>query len=310
MNQPPPLNRKPSLLKRIVRDRQLLVLLLPGLIFFIVFRYGPMYGMTIAFKKYSPFLGVAQSPWVGLQYFKQLFTSRDFPMLLRNTLTLGFWQIWLGFPAPIIFALILNEIRSARTKKFYQTVSYLPSFLSLVVICSIFIEFFSVGSGLVNKLITASGGKAINFLSNPKWYRFIYILSNIWAGLGSGAIIYLAALSGIDPQLYEAARIDGCSRFRMIFSITLPSIMPTIVTMFLLGCGNIMRIAPDKTLLLYNPMTYEVADIFGTYVYRVGLVNKNYSFGAAVGIFESIIAAVILLIANTTSRKVTGESLW
>ena len=302
--------RRNHLGRRIWRDRQLLVLLLPGLLFYAVFRYGPMYGLLIAFKKYSPFLGVADSPWVGPKYFEQLFTGRDFGMLLRNTLTLGFWQIVIGFPAPILFALMLNEVRSKRLKKVYQTVSYLPNFLSLVVLCSIFMELFSISGGIVNRVIVASGGQAIHFLSSPRWYRFIYILSGVWAGLGSGAIIYLAALAGVDPQLYEAARIDGCTRIRMIGYITLPSILPTIITMFLLGCGNIMRIAPDKALLLYNPMTYEVADIFGTYVYRVGLLKKNYSYGAAVGLFESVVAAGVLLMANALSRRATGESLW
>ena len=159
-------------------------------------------------------------------------------------------------------------------------------------------------------MITATGGQAINFLIRPEWYRFIYILSGVWAGLGSGAIVYLAALAGVDQQLYEAARIDGCTRVKMIWYMTLPSILPTIVTMFLLGCGNIMRIGPDKALLLYNSMTYEVADIFSTYVYRIGLVKKNFSFATAVGLFESVIAVIVLLAANTASRRITGESLW
>lgn len=303
-------HKRPNLLKRLWRDRQLWLLLLPGLAFFIIFRYGPMYGLQIAFKKYSPFLGVDRSPWVGLQYFEQFLNSMDFGMLFRNTLILGALSMVIGFPAPIIFALILNEVRQPKAKKFFQTVSYLPHFLSVVVVCSIFMDFFSPSVGLVNRIITALGGKAIFFVASPKWYRFVYILSDLWAGLGSGAIIYLAALAGVDPTLYEAASIDGCTRFKMIRHITLPSIAPTVATMFLLRCGSIINIGADKTLLLYSPLTYEVADIFSTYVYRVGLVNRNYSFASAAGMFTSIICAVVLLIANFVSRRTTGESLW
>lgn len=302
--------KKKTLWQRIRRDHQLLILLIPGLLFYAVFRYGPMYGIVIAFKKYSPFLGVAKSPWVGTMYFQQFFNSSEFFKLFKNTLILGFWSMVFGFPTPILFALILNEVRVSAVKKLYQTISYLPYFLSLVVVCSIFRELFSISSGLINRVITAMGGQTIHFLVRPEWYRFIYILSNVWAGLGSGAIVYLAALAGVDQQLYEAARIDGCTRVKMIWYMTLPSILPTIVTMFLLGCGNIMRIGPDKTLLLYNSMTYSVADIFSTYVYRIGLEKKNFSLATAVGLFESVIAVVILLAANTASRKITGESLW
>lgn len=302
--------KKKSLWQRILRDHQLLILLLPGLLFYAIFRYGPMYGIVIAFKKYSPFLGVADSPWVGFTYFQQFFESPEFAKLFKNTFVLGFWSMVVGFPAPIVFALILNEVRNTVCKKLYQTVSYLPHFLSLVVICSIFRDLFSISNGLINRIIIAVGAEPINFLIRPEWYRFIYILSGVWSGLGSGAIIYLAALAGVDQQLYEAARLDGCNRYQLIRHITLPSITPTIITMFLLNCGNIMRIGADKTLLLYNPMTYEVADIFSTYVYRIGMVKKNFSFATAVGLFESVIAVVVLLVANTTSRKITGESLW
>ncbi len=304
------LGKKKSILQRIWTDRQLLILLLPGLLFYIIFRYGPMYGMIIAFKKYSPFLGVAKSPFVGFKYFEQLFTGSDFFMLFKNTLLLGVLKLALVFPMPIIFALMLNEVKNAHSKKFFQTVSYLPSFLSLVIICSMFIDLFSINSGLINKLIVLFGGEKINFMVLPQWYLPVYILSDIWAGLGSGAIIYLSALSAVDPQLYEAAKIDGCTRFRMIFAITVPSILPTIITMFLLQCGSIMSIAADKALLLYNPMTYSVADIFSTYTYRVGIANRSYSFGTAVGMVGSVLSALVLLFANNLSKKTTGNSLW
>lgn len=285
-------------------------MLLPGLAFYLIFRYGPMYGILIAFKNYSPFRGVWDSQWVGFKYFERLFSTKDLGHLMWNTLRLGLLELLICFPATIIFALLLNEVRSVRLKKLYQTVSYLPSFLSIVIICTIFLDAFSIKGGVVNSIITAFGGEAVYFNGNSKYYLMIYILSEIWASIGAGAIVYLAALAGIDQNLYEAAAIDGCSRFKMILHITVPSILPTVITMFLTRVGNIIRIAPDKTLLLYNDLTMNVADIIGTYVYRVGLVQKNYSFSTAVGLFESVLACVLLIIANKICKKTNGTSLW
>lgn len=239
-----------------------------------------------------------------------LFAARDIGRLLYNTLRLGLLQATIVFVSPIIFSLLLNEVRHMRWKKFYQTVSYLPSFLSIVIICSIFIDLFSVHGGLINRIITAFGGTAIHFNGKSEYYVPIYILSDIWAGLGSGAIVYLAALSGVDQNLYEAAAIDGCSRLKMIRHITLPCIKPTILTMFLLSVGNIIRIAPDKTLLLYNDLVLKEADILSAYVYRIGLLNMNYSFASAVGLLESVLASVILLISNKLCKHATGTGLW
>ena len=290
-------------------QKVLLLMLLPGLIYYIVFRYGPMYGLTTAFQNYSPFLGMQDSPWVGLTHFERLFKNRDFWQMFFNTLRVGALQLLLVFPAPIIFALILNEIRQARIKKVYQTISYLPHFLSVVIVCSIFINLFSF-DGLISQIVVALGGEAKNFLMESEYYDLIYQLSTIWASIGSSSIVYLAALSGVDQQLYEAAQLDGCSRLKMIWKITLPSILPTIVIMFLLQVGNIIRIAPDKTLLLYQPSTYDVADIIGTYVYRVGIQTRNYSYASAVGLFESVLAAIILFTTNIVAKKKTGTSLW
>lgn len=290
-------------------QRALFVMLIPGLVFYLVFRYGPMYGLNIAFKDYSPFLGVDASPWIGIKQFERLFANEDFWQMFWNTLRVGVLSLLIGFPAPIIFALILNEIRKPGVKKVYQTISYLPHFLSVVIVCSVFLDLFSVG-GVINKLIVALGGTAINFAMEPEWYDLIYQSSGVWAGIGSGSIVYLAALSGVDQQLYEAAEIDGCSRLKMIWKITLPCILPTVVTMFLLNVGNIIRIAPDKTLLLYQPSTMNVADIIGTYVYRVGITLRSYSYAAAVGLFESVLAAVILFITNRIAKWKTGTSLW
>ena len=290
-------------------QRALFLMLIPGLVFYLVFRYGPMYGLNIAFKDYSPFLGVDASPWIGFKQFERLFANKDFWQMFWNTLRVGVLSLLIGFPAPIIFALILNEIRKPGIKKVYQTISYLPHFLSVVIVCSIFLDLFSVG-GLINKIIIALGGSAVNFAMEPEWYDLIYQSSAVWASIGSGSIVYLAALSGVDQQLYEAAEIDGCSRLKMIWKITLPCILPTVVTMFLLQVGNVIRIAPDKTLLLYQPSTMNVADIIGTYVYRVGITMRSYSYAAAVGMFESVLAAVILFITNRIAKWRTGTSLW
>lgn len=293
---------------RLWAQRELWLMLLPGLAFYAIFRYGPMYGLRVAFQDYSPFLR-ENSPWVGFKHFEFFFSKPDFLRLLRNTLTLGGLSLFITFPVTIIFSLVLNEIRQMKAKKFYQTVSYLPTFFSIVIICSIFVQMFSVG-GVVNDIIAMFGGERTQFLLKSEWYYFIYMISEVWAGVGSGAIIYLSALAGVDTQLYEAAELDGCTRMKRIIHITLPSIMPTIVTMFLLRVGNIIRIGADKTLLLAEPITKEVSDIFATYVYEMGILQGGTSYSAAIGMFESVVAATLLLIFNYISRKKTGNSLW
>lgn len=296
--------------KHFKRDRQLLIIFLPCIIFYTIFRYGPMYGIIIAFKKYGVFLGIAKSPWVGLKYFEQFFTSPDFWLLFKNTLLLGLYTLLWTFPFPIVFSILLNEVRNNKFKKTIQTVSYLPSFLSIVVISSMVIDFLSPSRGLINNLISAVGFERQYFMIKPEWFRTVYIASDIWSTMGFGAIIYLAALSGVDPTLYEAGRVDGCSRFRAMWHITLPGIFPTIATMFILKSGNMFRIGFEKVLLLYTPTTYEVADVFSTYVYRKGMLESNYSYAAAVGLFESIVALIMLLITNTISKKLSEQSLW
>lgn len=296
--------------KHIKRDRQLLVIFLPCILFYGIFRYGPMYGLIIAFKKYSVFQGIIKSPWVGLKYFEQFFNGPDFWILFRNTFLLGIYSLLWTFPFPIIFALLLNEVRSQKFKKMVQTVSYLPSFLSIVIISSMVIDFLSPNHGIINTILVALGLEKIYFMIKPEWFRTIYISSDIWSNIGFGAIIYLAALAGVDPTLYEAGKVDGCNRFHAMFYITLPSILPTITTMFILRAGNMFRIGYEKILLLYNPTTYEVADVFSTYVYRKGLLELNYSYGAAVGLFESVVALIMIYLANTLSRKLSENSLW
>ncbi|GGH09708.1 sugar ABC transporter permease [Paenibacillus segetis] len=312
---------KPTLMSRIStsltgtwqhmkRDRQLLVLFLPCLIFYIIFRYGPLFGLTIAFKDYNVFEGIFGSKWVGLKHFVKFFSGNDFLMLFKNTLTLGFFTLIFGFPIPILLAISLNELRVKWLKKSIQTLTYLPAFLSIVIICSMVIDFLSPNTGLINKLMAAVGLEKIYFMIIPEWFRTIYVASDIWANAGYDAIIYLAAVAGISPTLYEAAKVDGCSRWKSLWNITLPGLMPTILIMFILRTGKMLQIGYEKVLLLYNPTTYEVADVFSTYVYRKGLIESNYSYAAAVGMFEAFIAMIMLLSANFISKKAGGKGLW
>lgn len=308
--QPKQSSRLAKAYKHFKKDKQLLIIFLPCIVFYIIFRYGPMYGVIIAFKKYSVYQGIINSPWVGLKYFIQFFSSTDFFLLFKNTFLLGVYGLLWGFPFPIIFALFLNELKNQRYKKSVQTISYLPSFLSTVIVCSMVIDFLSPGHGLINNIMASLGLEKIYFISRPEWFRTIYIGSGIWGGTGFGAIIYLASLAGIDQTLYEAGTVDGCGRFRAMWHITLPGIFPTIVTMFILSVGSVFSVGFEKILLLYNPMTYETADVFATYVYRKGLLESNYSYGAAVGLFESVVSLVLLLAANGLSRKLSERSLW
>lgn len=309
VNNTPP-SRWVSALRHIKRDRQLLILFIPCILFFIIFRYGPMYGLIIAFKEYDVWSGILGSEWVGFEHFRTFFTSPDFLKLFKNTLLLGFFSLIIGFPFPIIFAILLNEVRMIWFKKSIQTISFLPSFLSIVIVSSMLIDFLSPGNGIINDIIAALGFEKIYFLAEPSWFRTVYIGSDIWQQMGYGSILYLAAIAGIGPELYEAAKVDGASRWARIRYITLPSLKPTILILFIINAGNMFRIGYEKILLIYNPMTYEVADVFSTYVYRQGLLQANYSYAAAVGLFEGIIALIMLLVANIVSRKLGGKSLW
>ncbi|TLS54357.1 sugar ABC transporter permease [Paenibacillus antri] len=299
-----------SMLQHIKRDRQFLLLLLPCIAFFAIFRYGPIYGLIIAFKDFSVYDGILGSEWVGLEHFRKFFNSFDFWLLFKNTLLLGLYNLLWSFPFPIVFAILLNEVRNQRFKKSIQTFSYLPAFLSIVIICSMVIDFLSPSRGLINQFISFLGFEKTYFMIAPEWFRTIFISSDIWASMGYEAIIYLAAIAGIDPTLYEAAKVDGAKRWHTMRYITVPAILPTILVMFILKAGSMFRIGYEKVLLLYNPMTYEVADVFSTYVYRKGLLERDYSYAAAVGIFEALIALIMLLGANVLSRRFGGKSLW
>jgi putative aldouronate transport system permease protein len=268
-----------------------------------------MYGALIAFKDYSPGRGFARSPWIGFDHFIRYFNGPYFWRLLRNTFLISFYGLLFGFPAPIILALLLNEVRHSAYKRTIQTITYLPHFISLIVICGMITDF-SLSTGLFNDIIVFFGGQRFPLLQQPNLYRPIYISSDIWQGVGWGTIIYLSALSAIDPQLYEAAMIDGANRFKQLIHVTLPSITPTITILLILRIGNLLSVGYEKTLLLYNPATYETADIISTYTYRVGLLEQNWSFSAAIGLFNSLVNFTLLIMANKFSRKISETSLW
>lgn len=296
--------------KHIKKDKHLLILFIPCIIFYIIFRYGPLYGLIIAFKDYSVWTGVLDSPWVGFKHFAKFFSSGDFWLLFKNTFLLGFFTLIFGFPFPIILSILINEVRLRWFKKTVQTLSYLPAFLSVVIICSMVIDFLSLNGGIVNHILAALGFERIYFMIEPAWFRPVYVISEIWATMGYEAIIYLAAIAGINPTLYEAAKVDGASRFHMIRHITIPSIMPTILVLFILKCGSMIRVGYEKVLLLYNPTTYSVADVFSTFVYRKGLLESNYSYATAVGLFEALVAMIMLFSANYFSKRNGGNGLW
>lgn len=298
-------------IKRLIKEKDYWILSIPGILFFIVFRYIPILGNAIAFKNFNIYRGLIDSPWVGLKYFKEFLSNPDFYNVMRNTLLLGVFEIMWTFPLPILFALFLNEIKNARYRKVIQTVSYMPHFLSIVVICSMLTMFLSPTNGMINVLMkNAFGIDPIYFLGRSEWFRTIYVSSSIWQNFGFDSIIYIAALAGVDSALYEAADIDGCGRMKKMWYISIPSILPTMVVLFVLKIGGIMGIGFEKVLLLYSPMTYDVADIISTFVYRAGLVDSRFSYATAVGLFNSVISLLFIVSANYLSRKFAENSLW
>lgn len=301
-----------SFAHRFWAQRELWLMLLPGLLYYIIFHYGPMYGLRLAFMNYSPILGYDGSPWVGFANFERLFIKNQelFLTMLKNTLLTGALGFGTSFPLTILFSLILNEIRQPKMKKSYQTISYLPTFLSMVIICSIFIEMFSIKNGFVNKILQALGYDPIHFMMEPWGYYLVYVISGLWAGIGNGAIIYLSALAGVDQEMYEAAQIDGCSRLKRIWYITLPAIAPTVITMFLLNIGQLIRVGADKSLLLRTDAIIRDVYMFSTYVYDNGIKRGQVSYTAAVGFFESVVCGLLLITFNYIARKRTGTSIW
>ncbi|MCU6710194.1 ABC transporter permease subunit [Paenibacillus sp. J5C_2022] len=300
----------PKALKVIKRDKYLILLLLPAILYYALFHYVPMYGLVIAFKKFSIANGIMGSEWVGFHWFAQFFESYYFFRLLKNTILLSLYSILIEFPIPIVFALLLNEYKDGLFKRTIQTVTYMPHFLSVVIVVGIMVNFLHPVDGVINTLIESFGYKSIDFFNDPSWFRTLYIGSSVWQNFGFSSIIYLAAISAIDPQLYEAARMDGANRWQQMWSVTLPGILPVIMILLILRVGNLLDVGFEKIILMYNPSTYEVADVISTYVYRRGILGSQYSFGAAVGLFNAIINFVLLIAMNRISKKLTQNSLW
>lgn len=299
-----------KILKTLKKEKYLWLLITPGIVFFILFHYIPMYGITIAFKDFSIAKGILGSEWIGFDYFKQFFSSPLAGRVIGNTVMLSGLTLLFGFPAPIIIALLLNECVYTRYKKIVQTVSYFPNFVSVVVVVGIIVNFTNPIDGIFNEILRSFGREPINFMNDPKWFRPLYVATNIWQYSGWASIIYMAALTSIDPMLYEAAIVDGSNRFHALIHITIPSIMPTIIIMFILRMGRLMSIGMEKVLLMYSPGIYETADIISTFVYRKGILGAQYSFGSAVGLFNSVINMALLLFFNYLSKKVSETSLF
>lgn len=300
--------------KRIRKDVKryggLYLLVIPVVLYYVIFHYIPMGGVIIAFQDYRPRLGIFGSEWVGFKYFKDFFESMYFGRILRNTLIISFSHLIFGFPAPIVLALLINEIGNTKFKKVVQTVSYLPHFISLVVICAMVKEFVSTNGFITKILIDLFEFEKNSLLTKKEFFVPIDVISSIWASVGFGSILYLSALSGINMELYDAAAIDGAGRFKQTLHVTLPGIAPMIIIQLILRIGSIMSVGHEKILLLYNEGIYETADVISTYVYRTGLVEMKYGFSTAVGLFNHIINFVLVIIANKISAKVSDVSLW
>ncbi|MGF7126521.1 putative aldouronate transport system permease protein [Natronobacillus azotifigens] len=291
-----------------VRDKWLYFLLIPGVLYFLVFRYAPMYGVVIAFKNYVPFLGIAESQWVGFEHFRQFFDSPDFLRLLGNTLWISFLGIAIAFPAPIFLAVLLNELRIATYKKLVQTCIYIPHFLSWTIVVGLTHLLFSINGGAIVDLVETIFGVRINFLADPEWFRPMIILQGIWKGTGWGTIIFLAALANVSPEQYEAAIVDGAGRFRRMWHVTLPAIRGTVVIMLILTMGSVLNTGFDQIFLMMNSLNRSVADVFDTYVYQVGITRGSYSYSTAVGLFKSVVGIILILTTDFIAKKIDKES--
>jgi len=301
---------KQSVFHRIKRDKVYLLLLLPALLYYLLFHYVPMFGIVVSFMDYNLFKGIWHSPWVGLKHYRMFFSNPDAWLIVRNTLLLGLYKFIFAFPAPIALAILFYEMRWKKFRRFVQSVSYLPFFLSSVVLSSIMIMLLSPSTGWINKAIQSLGFEPINFLQRPEWFRTIYIASDIWQMTGYGTIIFLAALAAIDPQLYEAARMDGANRWKQTLHVTIPGIIPAIVIMFILSIGGILNIPFDKAFLLGNAGNLDTADIISTYVYRIGILGGGMSYATAINLSLGLVTMLLIYLTNVASRKVGETSLW
>ncbi|WP_080873381.1 ABC transporter permease [Oceanobacillus timonensis] len=296
--------------KKILQNWQLYIFILPAFLYFFIFHYIPMYGVQIAFKDFIPSSGIWGSEWVGLEHFKRFFDSYYFWDLIKNTLGLSVYELIIGFPLPIILALALNEAKDGLYKRTVQTVTYAPHFISVVVMAGMIIAFLSPATGIINHGLTLLGFDPIPFMSDPKWFKTVYVFSGVWQSTGWGTIIYLAALSGVDPQHHEAAIVDGASRLQRIWHINIPALVPTMIILLIMNLGNIMAMGFEKILLLQNPLNLESSNVIATFVYQAGLLDAQYSFASAVGLFNSVINAILLITVNQIARKRSETSLW
>ena len=305
--------KKESLGKRLLKDykkRKIIYwMIVPVLLHYIIFQYIPMAGQVIAFQSYRPARGILGSDWVGFRNFISFFQGPFSGRVIRNTIIINFYELLFAFPMPILFALMLNEVKNGPFKRVTQTISYMPHFISLVIICGMIVNFTS-SRGVITSIMTLFGFSPVNLLSRPQYFRAIYVTSTIWETIGWGSIIYLATLSNVDPNLIEAAEIDGAGRFRKIWHIVIPSLIPIICIQLILRIGSMMSLGPGKVILLYSPVVYETEDIISSYVYRAGLIEQNFSLGSAVGMFNSVINLGLLVFANWFSRRFVEESLW
>ncbi|MCL1872188.1 MAG: ABC transporter permease subunit [Promicromonosporaceae bacterium] len=292
------------------RDWRMYTFVVLPVISLLVFRYVPMFGNIIAFRMYIPGGSPVGEQWAGWSYFQMAFSSPAFWSVFWNTVILGVLSLVIGFPLPIVLALLLNELRSRKLKKTVQTITYLPHFLSIVIVAGIVLQLTSVNTGGINQMLHWFGIGPINFMQDPSWFRPIYVISGVWQTVGWGTILYLAALTTIDDGLYEAARIDGANRWQQTWHITLPGIRPTIVVLLILNIGSVVNVGFEKVLLLQNPLIYSTGDVINTYLYRVGIQTGQFSYATAIGLFEAVIGLVLVVSANLTSRKLVGASLW
>ena len=290
--------------------RELYIMLIPGIIFFLVFCYGPMYGLIIAFQDFYPLKGISGSSFVGLKHFKALFTNPFFLSVLRNTLIISLYKLLICFPAPILFCLALNEIKRTGFKKVVQSISYLPHFVSWVVVSGIFIEFLSPSRGPINIILQNLGFEPIFFIADPKYFRGVLVLTDMWKSIGWGSIVYLAAITNVDPALYEAAEIDGAGRIKQIIHVTLPAIMPIVTVMFIMESGKILNDSFQQVYNFLTPTTYEVGDVISTVVYRMGILNMQYSFTTAVDLFKNTISFILVVVTNAIARRTSDYGLW
>ncbi|MDF2922471.1 MAG: binding-protein-dependent transport system inner rane component [Paenibacillaceae bacterium] len=297
-------------MKNLRRYLDLYLIMIPGIVYFLAFKYAPMWGVVIAFQDYNVFVGILESDWVGFKHFIDMFHDADFFNIFRNTLVISLYKLIWGFPGPIILALLLNEVRHMSYKRLIQTLAYLPHFLSWIIVAGILNNILSPSTGIVNEVLGWMGMEPIFFLANPGWFRSVLVASDIWKEIGWGAIVYLAALAGIDPQLYEAATVDGANKWHQLRHITLPALVPTITILFILRLGHVLDVGFEQIFVLYNPLVYGVADVIETYVYRVGLTQSQFSFSTAVGLFKSAIGLMLVYASNKLAKKLGHDGIW